>query len=345
MALEMRGKYWFSRFMIEGHSFARSTKTADRKLAEQIESVWRADAVKSLMISGEKPISLFSAIDGYLAERTGKGGQGNARVHFSHFKHIGDKPMKSIRLHEATEVIALRRAMGASHNTLCVAIAYWNALQNWCKTMGYTPGVKMQALEPEQTRIRYLTKAEEKALFDAIDPSSSYRGKNSINVKQRQDNVDLLTCLLHTGARLNEIQKMRWSQVSFESETVYVIRSKKGVSNTMFMSSALKACLLRRFNDVDADKDFIFPTKAGGKVNTKWIRDAVKRAGINEDVSKVTLHTARHTVATRCLKGGMSILEVNKVLGQKSINSTLVYTHVAEDEAMKRAATIFDVDA
>ncbi|MDO9003607.1 MAG: hypothetical protein Q7V20_09165 [Aquabacterium sp.] len=56
MSLEMRGEFWFSRKTINGHAIARSTKTADRKLAEQISACWEAEHIKSILIAGVKPV-------------------------------------------------------------------------------------------------------------------------------------------------------------------------------------------------------------------------------------------------------------------------------------------------
>jgi len=62
------------------------------------------------------------------------------------------------------------------------------------------------------------------------------------------------------------------------------------------------------------------------------IANAVKKAGI---VKHATVHTLRHSFATHLLMKGVNIREVQSLLGHKSVETTMVYTHVLRD--MKNA--------
>lgn len=55
------------------------------------------------------------------------------------------------------------------------------------------------------------------------------------------------------------------------------------------------------------------------------IRRAVKRAGM---VKHATAHTLRHTFATHLLQKGADIREIQEMLGHKSVETTMIYTHV-----------------
>jgi hypothetical protein len=48
MALVKRGDVWHWRAMINGYTLARSTKTGDKKLAQQIAAKWESEALKRL---------------------------------------------------------------------------------------------------------------------------------------------------------------------------------------------------------------------------------------------------------------------------------------------------------
>lgn len=55
------------------------------------------------------------------------------------------------------------------------------------------------------------------------------------------------------------------------------------------------------------------------------VREAVRRSGVQKHV---TCHTFRHTFATQLLEAGYDIRTIQELLGHKSVNTTMIYTHV-----------------
>lgn len=80
MSLKLRGEVWHFRKMVNGHMINRSTKTGDRKLAEQIAAKWEYEAIKSIQFNDERPQSLHAAIRAFFSARKGRGGYPNACV-------------------------------------------------------------------------------------------------------------------------------------------------------------------------------------------------------------------------------------------------------------------------
>ncbi|MDP2157208.1 MAG: integron integrase [Nitrospirota bacterium] len=88
---------------------------------------------------------------------------------------------------------------------------------------------------------------------------------------------------------------------------------------------------------------YVFPSAnlsvdpRSGKVRRHHVSDkgiqsaigkAVKEAGI---VKHATVHTLRHSFATHLLMKGVNIREIQSLLGHKSVETTMIYTHVLRD--------------
>ncbi len=78
------------------------------------------------------------------------------------------------------------------------------------------------------------------------------------------------------------------------------------------------------------------------------IRKAIDRAGLNDpDVvkekrGKVTIHTLRHTFASRLVQTGVSLAKVSKLLGHSSVTTTEIYAHLAPNEVSEEATKVLN---
>jgi len=88
---------------------------------------------------------------------------------------------------------------------------------------------------------------------------------------------------------------------------------------------------------------FVFPARGlsvdprSGKtrrhhVSEKVLQTALSKASRSAEIYKhVTVHTLRHSFATHLLMKGVNIREVQDLLGHKSVETTMIYTHVVRE--------------
>jgi site-specific recombinase XerD len=71
----------------------------------------------------------------------------------------------------------------------------------------------------------------------------------------------------------------------------------------------------------------------GNKLDNRYVQDMVKRyakkAGIEKQISP---HTLRHCYGSDLLRQTKNIRMVQKALGHNQLNTTMIYTHIVDDE-------------
>ena len=65
-----------------------------------------------------------------------------------------------------------------------------------------------------------------------------------------------------------------------------------------------------------------------GNALIRRIHKLAESAGIQKEIG---LHTLRHSIATHLLQSGMTLEEVKQFLGHSSLESTQIYTHLANE--------------
>ena len=145
----------------------------------------------------------------------------------------------------------------------------------------------------------------------------------------------IIILALNTGLRRSEILSLKWADIDFEKNEIFVKKTKSGKSLRIPMNPFLKDLLC----GLEHGNDYIFynpKTKSWIRnIKTAW-RTARKEAKLPKSFR---FHDLRHCAGTYMIQGGVDIITVKEILGHASVRTTERYLHTTT-ENKKRAANV-----
>lgn len=147
-------------------------------------------------------------------------------------------------------------------------------------------------------------------------------------------NLCMIRVMLDAGLRAGEVVALRPEHVDMRTCKLIVREGKGAKDRILWIDNGLRD-LLGRWLARRPDSRWLFPTRHGTQLATRYLRDMVKRyarkAGLAE-WEKVSPHTLRHTFASDLYRETSRIRLVQKALGHSSISTTMLYTHLVDNE-------------
>ena len=167
--------------------------------------------------------------------------------------------------------------------------------------------------------------------------------------------------ILQTGVRSSELRGLKWDDIDFQNRIIHIRRNVTHDSNNnRFITGELKTNsgqrdipitqtaydLLMAMKHQQASHkqkvisfefaDHVFLNRNGKLLPNsnydRYLEKICDKAGIE----RISMHTLRHTFATRCIESGMKPKTLQKILGHANISMTMdLYVHVTEDEKEK----------
>ena len=188
--------------------------------------------------------------------------------------------------------------------------------------------VETERLEQSRAIPEVLTQAEIRSLYNACDNS----------VLGIRDRV-MLDIFYGCGLRRNEGVHLDVSDIDFKGKVVYVRKGK----NYKERYVPINESALQHIRDyLDHSRPFLLTkhktpalfisdkgNRARGQSLLIRLRKLARLSRINK---RIGLHLLRHSIATHLLQSGMELKHIAKFLGHGSLESTQIYTHVANEK-------------
>lgn len=332
--------YWYSQFRLAGRTYVKSTKTTDRKAAELCEARLRTEAYSNSVLDRRGETTLREALGRVLDRKLGTANHRNLVFQSKAILQSmgGATPLSSLKSSDLERHGALRLAAGRSPQTIKHEIGLLLQALRLSRSEGFdAPEIAAPRVRIPRGRLRYLSPQEELRLLDQLDPLA-VPVSNARQRRSRRDGYDLVVVLLDTGARYSEIADLTWDQVDVGAGTIRLWRSKVENESVLFMSERVSELIANRLSRRSGK--FVFPNSVGGArgYRVAGLRAAFDRAGLHD----CSVHTLRHTHATRLIQNGMTLYEVRTILGHSDIRTTMRYAHLEQTDVTSRARDVVD---
>ena len=199
---------------------------------------------------------------------------------------------------------------------------------------------------------RVLTIDEQKLFLETVRNSSNY---------------NQYAFLLQTGLRTGEMIGLKWSDIDFPKKILHVRRSmeyrysvgewkigepksKSGYRDVPLTTEAIEIledqkAKNKALKTVQMEfSDFVFLSRKGEPTKNSAYDSKLFYYCDKAGIPRFSMHTLRHTFATRCIEAGMRPKTLQTILGHSNISITMnLYVHVTDEEKMKELSSIEDM--
>ncbi|HUI31244.1 MAG TPA: site-specific integrase [Candidatus Acidoferrales bacterium] len=234
---------------------------------------------------------------------------------------IGDLPVNRVT-HMLIEKYKVERIKEVKAETVNQAVrtikAFFNILKRW-KIIGENPCDGVKEMRIQEKIPVYLTEDELKKLIDCI------------NDKWLKEIVIFAAM---TGARLGEVLNVMWDDLDFARKTV-LIRSSAvyHIKSGKVRVVPLNETVIRMLEHKRDREGLVFKGKRGGHAQDNHVSRSFRMAArVAKMKAGVHFHTLRHTFASLLVKKGVSLYQVQRLLGHSSPRVTEVYAHLQNSE-------------
>ncbi len=146
---------------------------------------------------------------------------------------------------------------------------------------------------------------------------------------------EVLVFAVLTGMRRGEILNLRWQDVDLNRKIIFVqsnptFKTKQGKRRIIPINSAALHLMNSKLDKPVSEYVFTFK---GRKIADSWVSHRfkfyVRLAGLSEGLH---FHSLRHTFASWLVQDGVSLFEVQKLLGHSSSDMTQIYSHLLPEQ-------------
>lgn len=179
------------------------------------------------------------------------------------------------------------------------------------------PCEKIEKPKESKGRVRFLSDAERVELLKTCEP--------------HKDLYLAVVLALTTGARQSEVMTLRYSQIDFTRKVITLHDTKNGDKRALPLVSSAYTLLQERAKVRSLTDDRVFPpTRLAKKSQYLDLRQPWEKALKTANITDFHWHDLRHTAASYLAMSGVSLVEISKILGHRTMQMVSRYSHLSE---------------
>lgn len=166
-------------------------------------------------------------------------------------------------------------------------------------------------------RVRFLSDDERTALLVACKPHA--------------DLYLAVVLALSTGARQAEVMTLRFNQIDFGRKIITLHTTKIGEARALPLVGSAFGLIEARAKVRNIADDRLFPpTSRARKAECLDLRQPWEKALTAAGITNFHWHDLRHTAASYVAMSGVSLVEISKILGHRTMQMVSRYSHLSE---------------
>ena len=233
-----------------------------------------------------------------------------------------DKPLQNVTTNDIREWLLLYKETGVSNTTVNNVRRIFSSFFGWLEAEEYI-------LRDPMRRIHRV-----KEEYQIKKPFSEWEIERlRVHLKDSVRDRAMFELLLSTGMRLTELRGLNQGDVDF-SEREIIVFGKGAKQRIVYFDERTSLFLQKYLESRDDDNPALFVTikNPHERLGKAGIGTTVREWGRNTNIENVHPHRFRRTMATRALRAGMPIEQIQVILGHSSIETTRIYAKVNQDD-------------
>ena len=227
-----------------------------------------------------------------------------------------NKPLERISTNDVRVFLySYQEEKKISNRTLDQYQTYIKSFFGWCVDEGYLEkdiARKLKPIKYERKEREALTQLELETLRNVCEDS--------------RDRA-IVEFIYSTGCRVSEMCGVKKTDLNQSNNSVLLF-GKGSKFRTSYLNAKASFYLKEYLNDRKGDSEYLFVGERAP--HSKLTKDAVEKRFryLSEKANigrKITPHLLRHTTATTALQSGMSVTDIQKLLGHERVDTTMIY--------------------